>query len=74
MEDERSSRRASSCSLGNKEIAWWLVSTNIEFPWRFLPKCGSGLARVWIGSCRIVTFSVFGHNQEGLIARHIACN
>ena len=27
-----------------------LASTSLDLPWRFLPKCGSGQARVWIGS------------------------
>ena len=26
------------------------------------------------GSCKTITCFVFGHNQEGLIARYIACN
>ena len=27
-----------------------LVSTSLDLPWVFLPVCGSGLARFWIGS------------------------
>ena len=51
-----------------------LPSTSCDLPWVFLPECGSGLARVWIGSCRTVTCFVFGCNWEGLTTRHFACN
>ena len=73
-------RGASSCGLGNKEIAWWAcekkfrssleVSTRV---WFWTSYC---LGLELEGSCRIniVIAIVFGHNQEGLVARYIACN
>jgi hypothetical protein len=34
--------------LGNKEVAWWLVSTSLDSSWGFLSDCGYGLASGWI--------------------------
>ena len=31
-----------------------LVSTSLDLLWGFLPVCGSGLARVWIGCFEIL--------------------
>lgn len=53
-----------------------IASTNFDLPWGFLPVCGSRLARVWFGSCKILqsfycNFIVFGHNSEGLTSGHV---
>lgn len=53
-----------------------LASTSLDLPWGFLPVCGSGLARVWFGSCEILwsfycNCIVFGRNPEGLTAGHV---
>ena len=48
--EERIWRRASSCGLENKEIASWACEHKLRSSLEFLPECGSGLARVWIGS------------------------
>ena len=48
--EEKILRRASSCGLGKKELLGGLASTSLDLSWRFLPMCGSRLAKVWIGS------------------------